>query len=591
MKKLKHKRSLIVLILILLVDIFLNFQFAGWKNFYAGTISGDAAGYYYYLPAFFYDNPAQLDSAQNNLDKYHFSPGFDFAMKAPNGNYIMKYSCGMAICNLPFFLFAHFYSSVFGYSVDGFSMPYQFLINAAGLCMVILGLWFLRKILLKFFSDSVTAITLFTIGIVSNYFQYSAISDMTQQTYLFSFYSIIIFLSIKWNENPSKSNSIYIGLLCGLSTLIRPTEFLTFFLPLFWGVSFQNGFKWNLKMLWQKRFYIFLIALSAIIVGSVQIIYWKTYSGQWLFYSYGEGQYFEWLKPHFHGVLVSYKKGWLVYTPVMIFALAGFWFLLKSEPKLFLGISIYFICFLYLVCSWNQWIYGGSWSMRAMIQCYPLLAFPLSSFYQFTLTRRWVFSIVVFLLIIFTYVNSVFMYQAYFTSQAVLDGEFMNAKYFWKIVGRPIVNEQDYKYIDSKDEIPNNLINQLRTIYSVNFKKPVSLDSMYQVTHLADIPLQKNGWYRINTFCYCPKKEWDIYVQPQLIITAKLNNEVVRKNYLRISRIIDEGRWMQVQLDFDATEKIIQNPFNHLVITLQNSGDQLAFYLQHLEIQYVSENE
>ena len=64
------------------------------------TLSWDIFGYYLYLPAFFYDDPARLNNIDHLLQTYN--PGsFYQAFKSPNGNYIMKYSCGQAMMYLP----------------------------------------------------------------------------------------------------------------------------------------------------------------------------------------------------------------------------------------------------------------------------------------------------------------------------------------------------------------------------------------------------------------------------------------------------------------------------------------------------------
>ena len=86
------------------------------------TITWDKFGYYLYLPAFFYDDPAKLNNFQHMLEIYNPGGGYA-ALKAPNGNYVMKYSCGMALMYLPGFAIGHFAAKIFGYPVDGLSYP------------------------------------------------------------------------------------------------------------------------------------------------------------------------------------------------------------------------------------------------------------------------------------------------------------------------------------------------------------------------------------------------------------------------------------------------------------------------------------
>ncbi len=53
-----------------------------------------------------------------------------------------------------------------------------------------------------------------------------------------------------------------------------------------------------------------------------QALYYKTVSGQWWWYAYGNER-LDLLHPHLLGGWFDYKNGWLVYTPVMVFALIG----------------------------------------------------------------------------------------------------------------------------------------------------------------------------------------------------------------------------------------------------------------------------
>ena len=85
------------------------------------TIEWDVCGYYSYLPGFFYDDPAHLNNVDHINATYLNGGGYQ-AWKAPNGNYIYKYSCGQALMFLPAFACAHAAAKIFSYPVNGFSL-------------------------------------------------------------------------------------------------------------------------------------------------------------------------------------------------------------------------------------------------------------------------------------------------------------------------------------------------------------------------------------------------------------------------------------------------------------------------------------
>ena len=116
----------------------------------------------------------------------------------------------------------------------------------------------------------------------------------------------------------------------------------------------------------------------------LQLSYWKFSTGNWLHYSYGEERFY-FLKPHIIEGLFSYRKGWLLYTPLMALAIAGFAFLKNKVPELFYPILLFTVLNIYIVFSWWCWWYGGSFSARALVESYALLSVPLAA----TVERLW----------------------------------------------------------------------------------------------------------------------------------------------------------------------------------------------------------
>jgi len=76
-----------------------------------------------------------------------------------------------------------------------------------------IGLYYLRKVLLKYFTDVATAVTLLVIVFATNYFDYAAIDGAMTHNTLFTVYAILIYCVIKFYEKPTLQNSILIGFL------------------------------------------------------------------------------------------------------------------------------------------------------------------------------------------------------------------------------------------------------------------------------------------------------------------------------------------------------------------------------------------
>ena len=109
-------------------------------------------------------------------------------------------------------------------------------------------------------------------------------------------------------------------------------------------------------------------------------MYWKLQTGQYLYYSYPDDQGFFFSNPQIWNNLFSWRKGWLLYTPVMIFALAGIPLLWKQNRKFFVPVLLFVVVIIYVTSSWWDWWYGGGFGIRPYIDLYGVMAIPMAAF-------------------------------------------------------------------------------------------------------------------------------------------------------------------------------------------------------------------
>ncbi|MCB9044883.1 MAG: hypothetical protein H6550_01965 [Chitinophagales bacterium] len=345
----------------------------------------DAFGYYMYLPSVvIYDDYKELNWLPQKEEQYHLTGGGLYqAGKAKNGNYVYKYLGGVALLESPFFVVAHRLAPYLGYSQDGFSAPYQYAIAIAALFYAFLGIFVLRRVLKEYFDDGIVAITILLLCLATNFIQYVAVDAAMSHVYIFPLYSLVLYTTMRWHQRPSAFIAAATGYIIGLATICRPTEAVMLFIPLLWNTYNKDIAKAKWRMVKANRPHV-----VAAIVGGVagilpQLIYWHSASGQWI---YDVGSAWDFLTPHLQ-VLVGWEKGWLIYTPVTIFFIAGL-FYLKKYP---LRNSVLWFCILniYIIIAWRDWHYGGSYSTRALVQSYPVFAFALAAFVQHIRTSSW----------------------------------------------------------------------------------------------------------------------------------------------------------------------------------------------------------
>lgn len=213
------------------------FFYPRWqKNNTESTISWDVSGYYWYLPSVFIYHDLKLQSFKDSvLTKYHPTDNFQQAMKLDNGNYVMKYSSGLAIMYLPFFTAAHASAEILGYPRDGFSRPYQFAIQFGAFLVSIIGLWFFRRLFLFYYSDVVVSVLLILLVLGSNYLEYAAIDGGMSHCWLFTVYVLILLNTHYFYQSFRIKYAIRLGLLIGLATLTRFTDVIACIIPFIVG--------------------------------------------------------------------------------------------------------------------------------------------------------------------------------------------------------------------------------------------------------------------------------------------------------------------------------------------------------------------
>jgi hypothetical protein len=296
---------------------------------------------------------------------------------------------GLSILYSPFFFTAHFLAPYFDQAQDGYSSIYQFFLVLSSLFYVMIGLFVLKRLLLRFFSQRATAITLILVGLGTNLYYYTVHEGPMSHSYNFTLVTIFLYLVIRWYEAPSERRSIFAGLVYGMIVLVRPSNIIAGLLFLGWGVSGLDALKSRPGFLLKHYKYILWIAVCFVIPWIPQMLYWKSVTGSLLFNSYGpSGSSFYFGSPHIFHLLFSFRKGWFLYTPVMLAATFGLLFMGKRCKEGSWPVSFMLAVQIYLLASWWSWWNGGSFGLRSFVDIYGVMALPLAALIDTSLRSR-----------------------------------------------------------------------------------------------------------------------------------------------------------------------------------------------------------
>lgn len=237
------------------------------------------------------------------------------AVELDDGDHVFKYLGGVAILELPFFLIGHAVALATDYPADGFSSPYQYAIIWGAVLWFLFGLWVLKWVLRRYFTDGITALTMLLVVGASNLIQYVSVDGVMSHSFIFSLYALLLYFTIKWHEQPKRAYLFYIGLVIGIATISRPTELIMIFIPLLWGINEKANFVEKWKVVLTNKIHLVYGALGGFLGVLPQLLYWKHAAGTWVF-DVGSKWFF--LNPWWR-VLFGFEKGWFIYTPITIF--------------------------------------------------------------------------------------------------------------------------------------------------------------------------------------------------------------------------------------------------------------------------------
>lgn len=260
----------------------------------------------------------------------------------------------------------------------------------------------------------------------------------------------------------------------GLMILGRPNELLFIIVPLFWLGGKFNTLKEKLAYFLSNKKHLLAIVLPLAIFGVVQPIYWKFVTGEVIHDSYrNEG--FWLLDPYLFNYLFSYKKGWLLYTPIMIFSLLGFISLIRNRLRQGAVLLIFSVLNIWILSSWDCWWYADSFSQRSIVQSYPVFYLSLGFFIKEIHSRYSKLTIPLSVVIIF--LVGLNLFQVFQFNNWILHSQLMTKEYYWNIFGVTDANKVDRNLLEvdrNLNYLPDTPIAKQRVLYNKCFESEES---------------------------------------------------------------------------------------------------------------------
>ena len=141
----------------------------------------------------------------------------------------------------------------------------------------------------------------------------------------------------------------------------------------------------------------------------------------------------------------------------MILAVLGFYFLYKQKSPFFIANLAIIVSAIYILSCWWCWSWGGSFSIRALIDYYPYLAFGLAAFFNATIAElksKLVIGLTYFLVFYS-------LLQTYQYTTVVIHWDNMTKESYLFSIGKLKYTEQERAYFNTllevhSDEVPED---------------------------------------------------------------------------------------------------------------------------------------
>lgn len=483
------KNRLLLVLLIAIVYISGNLLLDRWKT---SLYYGDSNGYYLHVVSFFvnqdvgdYDKTitslreVNPNSADPREDK------FGIRLTEKNRRYI-KYTLGVPVMETPFFLLAHAYAKQSDkYEANGWSLPYMFSIGFAIICYVLIGFYLLIGILERYFSTRITVLVTLAVAFATNIFFQSTYLTMAHG-FLFFDYCLLMHLTIRFYETPTRWRAFGIGALVGLIALTRVPEAISALIPLLWGIYNKETLLQRIQLIKDNKLFLLLAPLGFLLVFSLQFSYWYYVSGQLVFNPY-EGEGFNFLNPKILKGWFHYANGWLIYTPIMAFSLIG-WFFLRRYCKVpQLAIFAFVGLHAYIHYSYYAWTYFPGLGSRPMVETYPLLAFGLGAFFLYCQDQKWLRWLPIVSIAFFTWLN---LFQTWQMKEGVIWSERSNKAFYWETFATLTPTLNSLRAYDSGERQPKEK--------DIQFEREVSSQDFEDVNRFPlDSTIRQSGQYAL----------------------------------------------------------------------------------------------
>ncbi|MDP6373168.1 MAG: hypothetical protein QF463_00560 [Vicinamibacterales bacterium] len=353
-------------------------------------IDGDGIQYYAYLRSLVFDRDV------NFVNDYELLYGADtdnvwLTNRTVTGYAVNQMSIGPALLWLPVFLLTCGLvaaGTLLGSSVpvDGFAAPFQLSAGLAGIVYSTAGVYLLYRICAREFAPRPALWASLVAWLASPAIYYSLVSPT--YSHALSMFTVALFVDV-WRRTRGESGPrryVVLGLLAGLAALVRWQDVIIMLLPVGEAVAKRP------TRVTQAVGRLALMGGVSAVAFAPQMMAWRAMYGRFVLTPQGS-DFMRWTEPQIAAVLWSWNHGLFSWTPALLLAVGGLYWLHRHDRLLGWGSAVVVLIAVYINASVVDWWGGEAFGARRFVSYTVFFALGLTAIASTERLRRQAYAV------------------------------------------------------------------------------------------------------------------------------------------------------------------------------------------------------